>query len=199
MTTASTTLRALMGLNLQPTKMRDAALVLIDCQNTYRTGIMQLIGVEEALRECQALLNLARELQVPVFHVRHDAGPGTPYDVQADIGAISPEVAPANGEPVITKHYPNSFIQTDLDAQLKAAGVQNLILAGFMTHMCINSTAHGAFNLGYNVTVVANATATRPLETANGEIVGAEALHRAAIAATRDLYAAIADSINDIR
>lgn len=199
MTTASTTLRALMGLNLQPTKMRDAALVLIDCQNTYRTGITQLIGVEEALRECQALLNLARELQVPVFHVRHDAGPGTPYDVQADIGAISPEVAPANGEPVITKHYPNSFIQTDLDAQLKAAGVQNLILAGFMTHMCINSTAHGAFNLGYNVTVVANATATRPLETANGEIVSAEALHRAAIAATRDLYAAIADSIDDIR
>ncbi len=199
MTTASTTLRALMGLNLQPTKMRDAALVLIDCQNTYRTGIMQLTGVEEALRECQALLQLARELKVPVFHVRHDAGPGTPYDVQADIGAISPEVAPANGEPVITKHYPNSFIQTDLDAQLKAAGIQNLILAGFMTHMCINSTAHGAFNLGYNVTVVANATATRPLETANGEIVSAEALHRAAIAATRDLYAAIADSIDDIR
>ena len=61
------------------------------------------------------------------------------------IGAIADAVAPKDGEPIITKNFPNSFVQTDLDDQLKAKGIHNIILAGFMTHMCINSTAHGGF------------------------------------------------------
>lgn len=198
MTQASTTLRELLGLGLQPTPLQDAALILIDCQNTYRSGIMQLTGVEPALLEAQKLLKMARALKMPVFHIQHDAGPGTPYDITAHIGAIADEVAPIAGEPVIVKHYPNSFVQTDLDQQLKAAGIRNLVLAGFMTHMCINSTAHGAFNLGYGVTVVAAATATRPLQAANGKVLTAAEVQGGAIASTRDLYAAIADRVDDL-
>lgn len=198
MTQASTTLRELLGLGLQPTPLQDAALILIDCQNTYRSGIMQLTGVEPALLEAQKLLKMARALKMPVFHVQHDAGPGTPYDITAHIGAIADEVAPIAGEPVIVKHYPNAFVQTDLDRQLKAAGIRNLVLAGFMTHMCINSTAHGAFNLGYGVTVVAAATATRPLQAANGKVLTAAEVQGGAIASTRDLYAAIADRVDDL-
>lgn len=199
MVTASTTLREIVGLGQQAAPLKDSALVMIDCQNTYRSGIMQLTGVEEALQEAQKLLHMARALKIPVFHIRHDAGPGTPYDVNAPIGAIADEVAPVAGEAVITKNYPNAFIQTDLDAQLKAAGVKNLVLAGFMTHMCINSTAHGAFNLGYNVAVVASATATRPLQAANGKVLSAQEVHDGAIASTRDLYAAIIDCVADIK
>jgi nicotinamidase-related amidase len=199
MVTASTTLREIVGLGQQAAPLKDSALVMIDCQNTYRSGIMQLTGVEEALQEAQKLLHMARALKIPVFHIRHDAGPGTPYDVNAPIGAIADEVAPVAGEAVITKNYPNAFIQTDLDAQLKAAGVKNLVLAGFMTHMCINSTAHGAFNLGYNVAVVASATATRPLQAANGKVLSAQEVHDGAIASTRDLYAAIIDRVADIK
>ena len=199
MVTASTTLREIVGLGQQAAPLKDSALVMIDCQNTYRSGIMQLTGVEEALQEAQKLLHMARALKIPVFHIRHDAGPGTPYDVNAPIGAIADEVAPVAGEAVITKHYPNAFIQTDLDTQLKAAGVKNLVLAGFMTHMCINSTAHGAFNLGYNVAVVASATASRPLQAANGKVLSAQEVHDGAIASTRDLYAAIIDRVADIK
>ena len=199
MVTASTTLREIVGLGQQAAPLKDSALVMIDCQNTYRSGIMQLTGVEEALQEAQKLLHMARALKIPVFHIRHDAGPGTPYDVNAPIGAIADEVAPVAGEAVITKHYPNAFIQTDLDAQLKTASVKNLVLAGFMTHMCINSTAHGAFNLGYNVAVVASATATRPLQAANGKVLSAQEVHDGAIASTRDLYAAIIDRVADIK
>jgi len=199
MVTASTTLREIVGLGQQAAPLKDSALVMIDCQNTYRSGIMQLTGVEEALQEAQKLLHMARALKIPVFHIRHDAGPGTPYDVNAPIGAIADEVAPVAGEAVITKNYPNAFIQTDLDAQLKAASVKNLVLAGFMTHMCINSTAHGAFNLGYNVAVVASATATRPLQAANGKVLSAQEVHDGAIASTRDLYAAIIDRVADIK
>jgi nicotinamidase-related amidase len=199
MVTASTTLREIVGLDQQAAPLKDSALIMIDCQNTYRSGIMQLTGVEEALQEAQKLLHMARALKIPVFHIRHDAGPGTPYDINAPIGAIADEVAPVAGESVITKNYPNAFIQTDLDAQLKTAGVKNLVLAGFMTHMCINSTAHGAFNLGYNVAVVAGATASRPLQAANGKVLSAQEVHDGAIASTRDLYAAIIDRVADIK
>jgi nicotinamidase-related amidase len=198
MTTTSTTLRDLLGLGQQPALMKDSTLVMIDCQNTYREGIMQLTGVEEALVECKKLLLLARKLKVPVFHVQHDAGVGSPYDVKADIGTIAVEVTPVDGEPVVTKNYPNAFIQTDLDQQLKAVGTRQIILAGFMTHMCINSTAHGGFNLGYSVTVVASATATRALQTSNGKMLTAQQVHEAAIASTRDLYSAIADNVDEV-
>jgi nicotinamidase-related amidase len=154
---------------------------------------MQLEGVEPALQEAKKLLEMARDLKIPVIHIQHDAGPGSPYDVRADIGTISVEVAPIDGESVITKQFPNAFIQTELDAQLKGLGAHNIVLAGFMTHMCINSTAHGGFNLGYAPIVVASATATRALPASDGSIVPAAAVHAAALAATRDLYAVVVD------
>ncbi|WP_444676978.1 cysteine hydrolase family protein [Halomonas sp. E19] len=191
----TTTLRDLMGLGHAPARLQDSALILIDCQNTYRTGVMRLEGVEEALGEAQRLLERARELKVPVIHIRHDAGPGSPYDVEAEIGAIADCVAPIAGETVITKHYPNSFVGTELDATLKSLGATQLVLAGFMTHMCVNSTAHGAFNLGYAPTVVASATASRALDTGTGQHMPAQDVHLAALAATRDLYASVVDSV----
>ncbi len=133
-----TTLRDLMGLGHEPGSLADAALVMIDCQNTYREGVMQLSGVEAALIEARRVLDQARALGRPVIHIQHDAGPGTPYDVNAPIGRIADIVAPLAGEIVITKNYPNSFVQTSLDDELKKLGVKQLVLAGFMTHMCIN-------------------------------------------------------------
>jgi nicotinamidase-related amidase len=199
MTTASKTLRDIVGLGQEPGQLRESALIMIDLQNTYRRGVMKLSGVEQAIAEAAKLLEMARDLKVPVIHIQHDGGPGTPYDVRAEIGAISDEVAPIAGESVITKNYPNSFVQTDLDEQLKALGVHKIMLAGFMTHMCINSTAHGGFNLGYAPTVVASATATRALEGANGQVLTAQQVHDAAIASTRDLYAAVVDRVSDLR
>ena len=80
---------------------------------------------------------------------------------------------------------------TDLHERLQKLGVSNLVLAGFMTHMCVNSTARGAFNLGYRPTVVAAATATRSLPTPQGGIVHAEALQEASLATLSDLFAVI--------
>jgi len=194
----STTLRDVVGLGHHPTSLKDAALIMIDCQNTYRRGLMQLDGVENAIVEAKRLLEKARDLKIPVIHIQHDGGAGSPYDVRAEIGMISSEVAPITGEAIITKNYPNSFIQTELDAQLKALGVTNIVLAGFMTHMCINSTAHGGFNLGYAPTIVASATATRALSQADGSIVSAAAVHAVSLASTRDLYAVVVDSVEDL-
>ncbi|EEF24335.1 conserved hypothetical protein [Ricinus communis] len=197
--TQTTSLRDLVGLGHTPSRLSESALILIDCQNTYRQGIMRLDGVEEAILEAQKLLDMARQLEVPIVHIRHDGGAGTPYDVRAEIGAISDEVAPKGNEVVITKHYPNSFFNTELDQVLKSYDVQNIVLAGFMTHMCVNSTAHGGFNLGYRPTVVASATATRALENSNGNVVPAQQVQDAALAATRDLYAAVVGSVSEVQ
>jgi nicotinamidase-related amidase len=165
---ARTTLRELMGLGDAPVPLGQSTLIMIDCQNTYRQGVMQLDGVEDALAEAAQLLTRARAAGIPVFHIMHDAGEGSPYDVHAEIGQISGEVAPVAGEPVIVKNFPSAFVGTDLEAQLRGASSGELLLAGFMTHMCVNSTARGAFNLGFHPTVVASATATRELPGAGG-------------------------------
>src|SRR6201989_2880418 len=154
------TLRGLMGLGDGPAPLQDSALIMIDCQNTYRRGVMQLDGAEDAFAEAARVLARARASGVPGFHIIHDAGQGSPYDVTAEIGQISDEVAPIAGEPVIVKHFPSSFVQTDLGAQLAQVGRRDLVLAGFMTHMCVSSTARDAFNLGYRPTVVASTTPT---------------------------------------
>lgn len=134
-----------------------------------------------------------------MIHVRHDAGPGTPYDVRAPIGQISDEVAPLDGEPVITKALPSSFVGTDLAERLERTGVKDLILAGFMTHMCVNSTARSAFSLGFRPTVVASATATRDLPGTDGSLVPAAQLQAASLAGLADLFAVIARNAADIR
>lgn len=185
------TLRNLGGRSAAPAALTASTLVLIDCQNTYREGVMALSGVGAALDEIAALLARARRLGVPVIHIQHDAGPGSPYDVSAPIGAIADKVAPAAGEPVVLKHFPNSFIGTDLEARLKATGRQNVVFVGFMTHMCVNSTTRGAFNLGFAPTVVASATATRDLPDPHGNVVPAATLQAASLAALGDLFAVV--------
>jgi nicotinamidase-related amidase len=195
MTDARPTLRSLLALPDTPASLAKSALVLIDCQNTYRDGIMQLEGVEPALLQCAKLLARAREAGAPIIHIQHDAGPGSPYDVTAPIGTISDVVAPMAGETVITKTFPSSFEQTNLDAELKRLGVTDLVLAGFMTHVCVNSTARAAFNHGYRATVVGNATATRALPNpAGGGALSAEAVHNGALAALADIFAIVVAS-----
>ena len=199
MSTASKTLRDITGMGDVPAKLKDSALVMVDCQNTYRSGAMQLANVEPAILEAQKLLRMARELKVPIIHIQHDAGPGSPYDITVEIGAISDEVAPQSGEDVIVKHFPNAFIETTLETKLRSLRVEDVVLAGFMTHMCINSTARGAFNLGFKPTVVASACATRCLPSANGKIIDAQTIHDSALAAIGDLFAIVVDDVQALR
>jgi nicotinamidase-related amidase len=129
---------------------------------------------------------------------------GSPYDVRAEIGQISDEVAPVAGEPVNVKNHPSSFFQTGLGAQLEKTGRHDLVLAGFMTHMCVNSTARDAFNLGYRPTVVASATATRELPVSGGTPVPggmpvpATTLQTATLAGIADLFAVVASTPDDL-
>jgi nicotinamidase-related amidase len=192
------TLRALAELPLAPVSLAQSTLVLIDCQNTYTRGVLELDGVQAALDETATLLERARSAGIPIIHVQHSDGPGSLYDIEGESGAIVAQVAPRDDEPVVVKQYPNSFVQTDLENELKSVGAENLVIAGFMTHMCVNSTARGGFNLGYAPTVVAAATATRSLPGLRGESVPAAAMQAASLAGMADLFAVVVPSGADI-
>jgi nicotinamidase-related amidase len=196
---ASPTLRDITGMTRNPSSISDSALVLIDCQQTYREGVMRLVGVEPALEEAASLLERFRAAKRPVIHIVHDAGPGTPYDVDAPIGQIADMVSPIEGETVIVKNFPSAFEKTELDAVLKRLGVKNVVYVGFMTHMCVNSTARASFNHGYANTVVAGATATRAIpNAANGKDMPADQLHDASLAALGDLFAVVVPRQSDV-
>ena len=160
---------------------------------------MQLTNVEPAVLECKTLLDQARKAGSLIIHVRHDAGVGSPYDVSADIGQICSEVAPLKDEVVITKNYPNSFVGTELEKHLKEANIENVVIAGFMTHMCVNSTARGAFNLGFKPTIVAKSTATRSIPGPDGSVVSAESLQAATLAGVADMFAIVVNSASDLK
>lgn len=196
---ASKTLRELTGMGHTPTTVGNSALILIDCQNTYREGVMQLEGVEDALQECKTLLQRYRDAGRPVIHIQHDAGQGSPYDVNGRSGAIADIVAPADGEPVIVKTYPSSFEKTNLHDLLQGLAVTDVTLAGFMTHVCVNSTARAAFNHGYKPTVVAAATATRALPNPTGGVTPAKALHDASLTALSDIFAVVVPTAADVK
>lgn len=191
------TLRQLAGLPSAAPSLARSALIMVDLQVTYTKGVMELDGIEAALDEAASLLDRARTVGIPVIHIQHDMGPGSAYDVQGESGAIVDRVAPRADEHVVIKGYPNSFIETDLDQRLKQANARNLVLAGFMTHMCINSTARGAFNLGYAPTIVASTTATRSLPGVDGPVSSA-AVQAASLAAAADLFAVVVPEVSSL-
>lgn len=197
--TASTTLRDVIGLPQDLPRLGESALIMIDFQNTYRTGVMRLDGAERAVAAGARLLAAARAAGAPVVHVVNDGGEGTPYDIRAEIGAISEEVAPIEGEKVVVKQFPDAFHATDLEAVLKDLGVTgDLVVAGFMTHMCVLFTAQGAFHRGYRPTVVAEATATRSLAAPDGTVTSAEALHAASLTTVTDLFGTVARTVDEL-
>lgn len=188
-----TTLRELNNLDQSPAKLTDATVILVDYQNTYTRGVMELEGWEGALDCAADLLARARQAGAAVIHVINDGGPGTPYDVREDIGAIHPRLAPAEGEATVVKTAPNAFVGTDLGEHVDAAGHNDVIIAGFMTNMCVTFTAEGAFLRGNHPTVVADACATRPVNTSVGD-VSAREMHHGALATITDLYGVVAPS-----
>lgn len=186
------TLMEMAGADLKPASLAQSALVIIDAQNEYLDGKLALPGIRTALDALVRLLAKAREAGAPIIHVAHSGRPGGLFDRSGHGGAIIEAVSPKAGERVVEKTLPNAFAQTSLDADLKAIGRTSLILAGFMTHMCVSSTARAALDLGYRVTVAGDAAATRDLPDPFGGVISAEALHRAALAELADRFAVVA-------
>ncbi|CAM5485219.1 isochorismatase [Streptomyces spiroverticillatus] len=191
----TTTLRQLMKLDETPGTLSNSALVLVDYQNVYTGGTMELTGWKEAVNSTKALLERARKAHTPVIHIVEKG-----YDLKSKAGQIIPALKPAKGEAVVEKAVPNGFHDTKLDKELKKTGRKNVIIAGFMTHMCTLFTTEGAVYNGYNPTVVGDASATRPLPVnGNPNGIPAKQVHEAALATIQDRFGVVVPKQSDIK
>jgi nicotinamidase-related amidase len=186
------TLMQLAGIDLTPPRLGDSCLVLIDIQNEYLAGPLALPDASPAIARATALLGRARDSGAVIIHIAHKGAPGSLFDRSAERGAIVALLAPRPGEIVIEKQLPNAFAGTELNAQLAATGRKELVLAGFMTHMCVSSTARAALDLGFRTTIDADSCATRDLPDGTGGTIAAKLIHDVALAELSDRFAIIA-------
>lgn len=173
--------------------MDKTALILVDIQNDYFSGgKMPLHETEKAAKNARVILDYFRENHLPLFHIQHIfKDKQAPFFAPGTEGVhIHQSVAPLENETVIEKHFPNSFLHTSLEAELKSAGIEHVIVVGMMSHMCIDATTRAAVDLGFSCTVIEDAC-TCPDLTFNNKNIEAENVHYAFMAALESLYATI--------
>jgi nicotinamidase-related amidase len=183
------TMLQMAGATPTPATMADGVLLIIDAQREYTDGLLPLSGVGAAVDALAVLLDKARKAGAPVVHVRH-LGKGKAFNPAASGFEIVAPLSPRDGETVVDKALPNSFAGTDLAKILTGVGRKNLIVGGFMTHMCVSATVRSATDHGYMCTVAADSVATRDLPDATGSsTVPADAINRITLAALADRFA----------
>jgi nicotinamidase-related amidase len=173
--------------------MKDTALIIVDLQNDYFPGhSMELVGIEQASQNAAGILQHFRSSGWPVHHIRHiSIHEGATFFLPGTQGSeIHSDMIPLEGESVIIKHFPNSFLGTELEKTLKVQSVKHLIICGAMSHMCIDATTRAAFDLGFGCIVAHDACATRDLDFL-GKIIPAAQVHAAFMAALNGIYAQV--------
>lgn len=161
---------ALMTSNLfsQSNESAKTALLIIDIQDFYFPGgKMELVNPQAAANNAAILLTYFRDKGMPVIFIKHES------DVQSDIQST---VKPKEGEKIFTKKEISSFNGTGLDEYLKSIGVKNLIICGMQTHMCVEGAVRAGYDLGYKITLVHDACATRDLKWEN-DVIPAKMVH----------------------
>ena len=163
------------------------ALLIIDIQNDYFPGgKMELESPIEAAKKANELLQCFRDYGMPTVHIQHvSRKPDATFFIPGDRGTdINDITAHYEGEPLVQKHYPNSFRDTNLQDLLKEWEIERVIITGMMTHMCVDATARAAADLGFKVMVAEDACATRAL-TYGETNIPAEHVHKAFLAALK--------------
>lgn len=144
--------------------MSKRAIVVVDLQKDYLgTGRFPLVGIDDAAANAARVIAAARSRGDRIVHVHHVSkkadsplfAPGT------DGIQPIPAVAPQTGDAVVVKNHPNSFRDTALQETLQADGIQDVVVVGAMSDVCIDATSRAAADLGYALTVVHDACATR--------------------------------------
>jgi nicotinamidase-related amidase len=142
------------------------ALILVDIQNDYFPGgKFELANPEVTVKNIRKVLDCFRAKSYPVIHIQHiSLKENAPFFVKDSKGAeIYRDVAPISGEYIVQKNYPNSFFKTNLMDILEKENISDVVICGMMSHMCIDSTVRGAFELGLNCTLIEDCCTTRDL------------------------------------
>lgn len=179
--------------------MTQTALVVIDVQNDYfPDGRKPLHEPEQALHQIQLLLAQFRQQQQPIIHIQHVMleRPNKPasFFIEGTHGVeIHAGIAPQANELILQKHFPSSFAGTGLHEWLQQQGIQQLVICGMMTQMCVDTTTRAAFDLGYQVQVALDATAC-PALCFDGCEIPAETVKATVAAALHGTFAQVTDT-----
>jgi nicotinamidase-related amidase len=163
------------------------ALLVIDIQKDYFPGgKYPLVNPLEAAKKAYMLLQCFREHGGYHVHIQHiSIKPDATFFIRGEEGSdIHDAVAHFEGEPIVYKHYPNSFRETNLLEMLKGWEIERVVITGMMTHMCVDATARAAADLGFQVIIAEDACATRDLQYGDTTIP-AEHVHKAFLAALK--------------
>ncbi|MEO7124930.1 MAG: cysteine hydrolase family protein [Nakamurella sp.] len=169
------------------------ALVLVDLQRDYfQSGAHPLVEPDAAVAEARRVLDFWRQEHRPVVHVQHVATESGATFMRPDTDGVGIHslVAPQHDEIVVTKHQPNAFLDTSLLDELRTVGAESITVVGMMTNMCIDATVRAASDLGFDVTVVADACAASDLQF-DGRIIDGATVHAAFLAALQGTYARV--------
>lgn len=167
------------------------ALLLISFQNDFfLNGRMPLEKSAEAAQRAQEILEYYRTGKQPIIHIQHvSTRPDAIHFLPCTRGIdFYPSLRPQKNETIIKKHYPNSFRDTSLGSYIQRRGIDHLVIAGMMTHLSVDATTRAACDQGLTCTVVSDACATSNLEFA-GNLLPAQSVHQAFLAALQPLYA----------
>ena len=173
----------------------NAALIIIDVQAGFDDPVWGRRNNPQAEDHVARLLGAWRETQRPIFHVQHDSTePNSPLRPGQAGNEIKEAVRPLAGEPLITKQVNSAFIGTDLEARLRQQGLDTLVIVGLTTNHCVSTTARMAGNLGFETTVVSDATATFDRVGHDGQRHTAEDVHAISLASLHQEFATIMDT-----
>ncbi|NKE06639.1 MULTISPECIES: cysteine hydrolase family protein [Mesobacillus] len=144
--------------------MINKALVIIDVQNGMFQEGEAVFNGEELLKGIKALITKARSAKIPVVYIQHNEEAGYPLESGTYGWQIHSEICPAEGDRIIQKNTPDSFLKTTLDRELKKKEIEHLYLVGIQTEVCVDTTCRSAFSKGYKLTLVSELHSTWPSE-----------------------------------
>ncbi len=156
------------------------ALLVIDVQNEYFTGKLPVSHPQGSLANVLSAMDAARERGIPVVAIQHAAPQpdSAVFRKGSKEWELHPEVAGRQHDVLISKSLPGSFTGTELESWLRQHGVETVVISGYMTQMCCDTTARQALHLGFGVEFLSDGTGTLAIQNEAGK-VSDEELHRA--------------------
>lgn len=160
--------RQTIGIPPSTASVEDSTLIIIDAQNEYATGLLTTANVGQTRKSIANLLNKYRASGngKNIVHVVHQVPAGAPvFTPETELEKEFEELTPKAGEKVITKMFPSSFAQTNLDEYLKGLGDvgKKIVLVGYMAHVCVSTTARAGAERGYDVVIARDAVGDRDI------------------------------------